>query len=244
MRVDVGTRGGGQGREGGQDRGYEVGFSALGVAHSRVSPGLYKLDIRKDLSYALVHRSATRYFLPQATDSMRMGLDDSKYLLQLARADVLTLPESPGDWDSVTVKSPKQGIIYSHLTSLENISISRTWPTHDSLQAVQPPDKIPPRAPQCHPTPPAIPLAQAPPPDPRDPRKQHNTPPPRRKRHHHHRRGRITLSPHQARQGGRLRGQRARQRIKGGENTAWRSCRLFSLVSGRIPLSRRPRMST
>lgn len=40
----------------------------------------------------------------------RMGIDDSKYLLQLARADVLTLPESPGDWNSVTVKSPKEGI--------------------------------------------------------------------------------------------------------------------------------------
>ena len=37
-----------------------------------------------------------------------MDLDDSKYILQLARADVLSLPPTPGDWN-VHVKRPEKG---------------------------------------------------------------------------------------------------------------------------------------
>lgn len=67
-----------------------------------------------------------------------MGLDDSKYLLQLARADVLTLPESPGDWNSVTVKPPKEGIILRLFTFLVKFFYLISLPTHTRVDGSTP----------------------------------------------------------------------------------------------------------
>lgn len=89
------------------------------------------MDIGRDVSYAFVFRAANPLFLALSRRFVRMVLDDSKYLLQLARADVLTVPESPGDWNSVTVKSPKEGIRLSvsitsgYLGSHVNLAYSR-----------------------------------------------------------------------------------------------------------------------
>lgn len=148
---------------------------------------------------------------------VRMELDDSKYLLQLARADVLTLPESPGDWNSVTVKSPKEGIKPRLATHVVDSSISN----HHLLtltQTAQILHKTPPIAPRCLPTPLGNRLAQAPPDHPR-PHKQHNSPRQRRRTPHHHKRGKTTKCPHQAIQDGKVRGLEVRRRIKGGGST-------------------------
>lgn len=195
-----------------EDRGWAgLSFPARCVAHPRVPPGIYKWISGRTYRIRCMP-STTRYFLPYATGFHEMELDDSKYLLQLARADVLTLPESPGDWNSVTVKSPKEGIKPRLATHVVDSSISY----HHLLtltQTAQLLHKIPPIAPRCLPTPLVNRPAQAPPDHPR-PHKQHNAPQRQHRPHHPHKRGKTTKCPHQAIQDGKVRGPRVRRHTK------------------------------